>query len=229
MRTQLRWLPLVLLFAPTCAFGTPPLTPGTPTSDTTPFDEDAARHKYEAWLLGWYRTGAPTPAPGDEGLLDAYYAPYKALFARHANLPKVSDWPIDPDRGLLVNQTDKSQKELTWVHEGDTTFGDIGVHFNFDHGRWTLLDEKHGNVPTPVLCVPEACYFESPRVWGLKGKPRILNKPGVWLALREHGGNQVIAGILIHRTAPKKPLEDSTFKAWRTRLAERFPLSPPPR
>jgi len=37
-----------------------------------------------------------------------------------------------------------------------------------------------------------------------------------------------LAGILIHRTAPKNPLEDPTFKAWRARLAERFPLSPPP-
>ena len=214
------------------ALASPPSPPTSASSE--PFDEGAARRRYEAWMLQW--AAPPFPDHGPTAPPPPQH-PFAQLRARHETLPIVPHWPIDPARGLLVNDLPKAPKKLRWAETGVESHPDSDAHPALDWTMIALSDPDHVDAISPVLCVPEACYFTSPVVAPTRGTP-VIKRPGIWVALRPHtfpgpantpSGDTALAGILVHRTAPKNPLEEPTFKAWRTRLAERFPLTPPPR
>lgn len=172
------------------------------------FDQAPAKHLYEGFMIGW-----------NKGL---ELASYRALSAAHGPAPEVGPWPIDPARGVLVNDVRTRPGSIAWELEGVDQPIDPPPA-NFDWVGIATVDDTF-LVLTPKLCVPEACYFETPRV-GPVNKP-IVKRPGFWLALREHGGRLIIAGILMHRTAPKEPLAHPLFLKWKAELATRFPLAP---
>ncbi len=174
------------------------------------FDEAAAKHLYEGFMIAWSK-----PLELES---------YRKLSEAHGPVPEVGAWPIDPVRGVLLNDVRTRPASIAWELEGVDQPIDPPPA-NFDWVGIATVDDAF-LVLTPKRCVPEACYFESPRVGPVK-KP-IVNKPGFWIALREHRGRWVIAGILMHRTAPKDPLAHPLFVKWKTELATRFPLAPTP-
>lgn len=178
---------------------------------TATFDEVAAKHAYEGFLLVWFN-----PMDTERASNPAF----RALHEAHGPLPRVSSWPIDPARGVLVNDLHVRPGRVLWEMEREENPVDPPPN-NFDWINISLIDENFAAL-VPKLCVPDACYFESPRVAPIK-KP-LVKKPGIWLALRELNGQLIIAGILIHKTAPKEPLKHPLFLKWRAELATRFPV-----
>lgn len=181
------------------------------------FDEAGLKRRYDAWLIRWLTEPIVDP--------DRPYhhpeSPFSAIREELAPLPSVARWPIDPARGMLANDIRKRPNAIEWMLEGESEALDPPPA-NMDWMSIALMDWDHPGAIRAVMCVPEACYFKSDVVSPTRGRP-LVRKPGIWLALREHKGKDVIAGILIHKTAPPRPLEDRLFKSWLAELGTRFP------
>jgi hypothetical protein len=178
------------------------------------FDEAALKLDYEGFLLQWWK-----PLNLETGPMVAFRERYQAY---PKPLPDVALWPIDAARGVLVNDITKRAKEVAWQAVDVVATPDPPPE-NFDWASIALVEEAWVGV-TPKLCVPEACWFES-HVVAPRKKP-VVNKPGIWIALRALDGRPIIAGILIYKSLPKgDPRKEALFVKWKTELATKFPLT----
>jgi hypothetical protein len=181
-----------------------------PAAEASVFDEEAQRRRYDAWLVRWLTEPMVSESP------------FSALRDELAPLPLVDPWPIDAARGMLANDIRKRPNTVAWELEREERAIDPPPE-NMDWMAISLSDWEEPTAIRSVLCIPEACYFRSHMVAPKKGRA-LVQKPGIWIALREHKGKDVLAGILIHKSAPKKPLEHPLLKTWVAELGTRFPL-----
>lgn len=182
------------------------------------FDEAATKRHYDGWLLGW-TTG---PHSNSERHAKGITTPWDTMRDELWPLPDVERWPIDPARGMLANDIRNRPRSIVWELEGQSVALDPPPE-NIDWARIAISDWDDPKASRAVMCIPEACYYKSSAVSPKTGRV-VIRKAGVWIALRKHDGKDVLAGILIHKTAPQKPLEDKLFKQWLAELATRYPL-----
>jgi|GEM_PF-3161944 len=187
------------------------------------FDEDAARAVYERlWVA--IAMSDMKEANIDPVLVEAY----RARESESAE-PEIGAWYFDPDHGLLVNELESAPRKLRWIHQGHNSTPEPGAHAMLIWPTIVMLPYKQPLQLKPVHCVPEACYFISNHVDRAKGR-RAVNKPGMWLAFRKFDfamvGDWILAGVLIHKTAPKEPLKHPLFLKWKKELVKRFPAQP---
>lgn len=187
-----------------------------PPPEAPVFDEAALRLRYEGFFLKWLK-----PLNLETGPQVAF----RALYEAHPKpLPEwVDPWPVDPARGMLVNDVERRPRSLAWeAVDVETTPEEPPTNFGL---LFPVMYDVDFVALTPKLCVPEACWFESPRTFPSK-KP-VVRKPGFWVALRMHFHRPIIVGVLMYKSVPRgDPRQEPLFIKWRAELATRFPLTP---
>lgn len=211
---------LTLLFSIALfAISTPATQPGVT------FDEARAKAHYEAFIYTFLKSDWPA----DDTTLNQM----KHSAARQRPDVKVSDWPIDPTRGVYCNT--QARPKLDWAMKGVTErpkgrpFHELELCSVSNLSSSYMYDFM--NDVAPKLCVERpgsvgayqgaaACYF-----W-VQAEYRT---PGFWVALREVDGKVVIAGVLEHKEFMDEPEKDRRLKPFLDAIEKRFGPAPDPK
>lgn len=196
-----------------------------PEADTPAWDPQAAALHHEAFV---------------HRLLAAHWGEQKTTerFRGAANKPRPetnqAPFPIDKARGFYANSA-KSRAKPTWLGVGleawppdDVGATKLGALFELDyHFEYGFNEDA-----APVTCLPEAspargyrgaaaCYF------AIKAE---YFDPGFWVALRQVGGQVVLAGVLMHKHALEDPAKEHRLAAFLGAIDKRFapPAHPAP-
>lgn len=128
--------------------------------------------------------------------------------------PHVGAWPTVPKVGVFANGPHHRTK-AKWIARGVSETPDPAPRALEDVVYW--LRDCYDDQAAPARCVPGACLFE----------PRCEREvPPLWLAVRKHQGQEVLAGAFVQYGKTSKIKQERQRERWLKGLHAGFSASP---